>query len=108
MNWIWSFLPVTNLLLSAFNYKHDYGWQKRRNFYSDECKRGTFVECIMEDGTLSDFSIISIQILVVILQATLAINFHRSGLVVSLFAEFFGRKKDDYKSCELEITKKLF
>ena len=76
MIWLWSLLPVTNLLLSAFNYKHDYGWQKRRDYYNDKCSGN---DCVTsEDGTLSDVSIISLQILVVILQATLAINFHRS------------------------------
>ena len=75
MNWLWSLLPVTNMLLSAFNYKHDYGWQKRRN--SESCAKDRSGNCLVESGTLSDCSIISLQILVVILQATLATNFHR-------------------------------
>ena len=74
---IWSLLPISNLLLSVFNYKHDTSWHKRRNFFSTECSKNGIHNCIMEDGTLSDFSILSLQILVVIVQATLAANFYR-------------------------------
>jgi hypothetical protein len=77
MNLIWSLLPVTNMMLSAFNYKHDYGWQKRRNYFSNNCPKEGIVKCLIEDGTLSDLSIIGLQVIVVVLQATLAMNFHR-------------------------------
>jgi hypothetical protein len=79
MNLLLSLLPIANLLLSIFNYKHDKstgGWQKpRRNTSSVDCVKDG--NCLTEKGSLSDFSILSLQILVVILQATLAINLNR-------------------------------
>jgi len=77
MHLLRTMIPITNLLLSAYNFKYDSEWFNRSIQPSKDCMKNGIIECVMKEGPLSDLSVLSIQIIALVFQATLAANYFK-------------------------------